>query len=751
MNANFPSSRWSSQNLLRWSRLCFSITALLVWQSPLGAQSPAAPPQEPDDFIIVSDEGDVAPADEPEEAGAAEAPQVPRKLPTANHATEDKAASESDDAADADDNESEGESDSESEGDAAVAGNAAADAVAPIDGPAPDVPAATRAQDDETDVVGDEENIGTVRPAGKARVSAANDSTDPSTASEKAEPQAASRMAAEGASFRSVLPSVTTAEELKAAWGPAREVRETEAGQQHVYLSKPFKQVVVTVIDGKVDTILIRLDKQFEPKALAKQLMLDDVEPATIFNAKGQMLGMAFPERGVLFGFASGVPVRVGQIVLEPINSQPFVTRAEKNVRRNPADALADADYAIEIDPEYDRAHAIRARVLIQLGAFDEALAAVDKALTLMPEDADHQLTRANILYQLQRYDEASKLTDALATDAQAPPLVRAQAEKLRGDLLSRGPERKFDVAIKHHTEAISQAEKVSTSNAGPVRRAAKELLVEAHVAVAYDIAWGNWQQKAKVVPRWIERATSFCDNLIAQDFGEECVRLQLFEQSLHAYAGMKDAPDVTTTVDAMQKLARELSAAATDPRQSEVMQWQLGEALSSAMAICQQHGRSDAATQLGQLALACIEKAGKFAGITHKADFLIGKIYYRMGAIEAVDREEHAKAVAWYDKAIPLLERPMPPGALPECGRTGEMFVSMAVTYWEAEKRDEAIRLTQQGANLMKSAVERYGFPNEALSVPYGNLASMHAGVGNNAESKRFAEMASHAEKLRR
>jgi hypothetical protein len=78
-------------------------------------------------------------------------------------------------------------------------------------------------------------------------------------------------------------------------------------------------------------------------------------------------------------------------------------------------------------------------------------------------------------------------------------------------------------------------------------------------------------------------------------------------------------------------------------------------------------------------------------------------------------------------------------------------MFVSMAVTYWEVAKRKEAIRLTQQGASLMDVAIKQYGFPSEALSVPYSNLASMHAGVGNNVESKRCAKMAAKAETLRR
>lgn len=752
MKVRFTRLHWV-RTFLRWAfACCFCMAAIRTGQSPLHAEIPP----EPDEYVIVSDEGDVAPADDATDADAAEESEPtadeaePREMPTEDEPSDNDAADN--DAADNDAAADEAEYAAEELSDEDAADAHATDDVAPIGGPAPGVPTPAKPEGAEPEEVGDEETVGTIRPAAKAKSAEATAAeSDESATDDDNSKEADSRPAVEGASFKSVLPSVTTEEEMKSAWGPAKEVRKSESGMQHVYYTKPFKQVVVTVVAGKVDTILIRLDKQFEPKVLAKQLMLDDVEPATILNAKGQMLGMAFPERGVLFGFAAGLPVRVGQIVLEPINSQPFVTRAEKNYRRKPAAALVDADYAIEIDPTYDRAHAVKARVLMQLGQFELALTAIEKALSLMPDESEHQLTKANLLVQLQRYPEAKSLVDALATDRLASPLVRAWAEKVRGDLLSVGPERKFDLAIKHHSEAIQRAEKVSTASAGNIRRAAKELLVEAHVAVAHDIAWGNWQQKSKVVPQWIDRATSFCDNLIEKDFGEDCIRLRLLEKSLGAYAGMKDAPEVTETVDAMTRLGRTLASEPLAPGQSEVMQWQLGEALSSAMAVCQQQEKFDAATQLGQQALACFKKAGKFGSRCPDSDFVVGQVFYRLGAIQAVHRSAHAKAVVWYDEAVPLLEKPTPPRARPELGRTGEMFVSMAVTYWEVDKREEAVRLTQQGANLMESAVKQYGFPQEAMSVPYGNLANMHAGMGHDGESKKFAEMAAKADTVRR
>jgi hypothetical protein len=128
-----------------------------------------------------------------------------------------------------------------------------------------------------------------------------------------------------------------------------------------------------------------------------------------------------------------------------------------------------------------------------------------------------------------------------------------------------------------------------------------------------------------------------------------------------------------------------------------------------------------------------------------------IGKLYYRLGAIQAISQTEHSKALAWYEKAVPLLESPAPVSANADPGRLGEMFVSIAVSYWESGNRDEALRLTQQGASLMEGAVAKNLLSQSALGVPYGNLSSMHAEMGNSGKSEQFATMAAKLDTVRR
>lgn len=722
---------------LRWLfGLCWMITIDVAAVSLLAADLPS----EPDNYVIVSDEddrGSVEPERLPaDDESAEETPQEQEPEKTSTDGQKKPDALKKSGGKSLEDDTTSKESTERN----VVEDESSAEEVAPIDKPAPEVPPPV----DETEVEADESETRV------ARRSNDQEESDPDEiAARPHEPIA--RPAVEGASFKGVLPATTTVDELEKAWGPPKEVRKAETGMEHIYFMKPFKQVVVKIVDDKVDTVLIHLEKQFEPAVLAKQLLLDDVEPATIYNSKGQMLGMAFPERGVLFGFASGTPVRAAQIVLEPINSQPFVTRAEKNLRRYPEEALVDVECAVEIDPQYDRAHAVRARVLLEMGKNQEALTAAEKAASLTADEPEYQLLIVKARFALQQYERAEKLAEKLITDEKCTAIVMAQAHQVWGDAIVAGPSRAFDKSIAHHTEAIKLAEQVSKSSAGPVRRAAKELLVDAHLAVAQDVAWGNWQQKSRVVPKWIDRANAFCNNLEGRDSDALPLRFRVYEHTLHAYAGMKGSPDCTETIDKLTQLGRKLVENETNAVRRQTLAWRLGEAMSSAMLIAQSQNQPDAGSQYGQQALAYFEQAGKTGENWPGREHVIGRVYYRLGAMQAVDQSEHKKAIAWYDKAVPLLEAPAPPDAVADQGRVGEMFVSMGVSYWENGNREEAVRLTQQGAKLMESAVDDEQLPQTALLVPYGNLSSMHAGLGDSTQSKRFAEMAAKVETIRR
>jgi len=120
------------------------------------------------------------------------------------------------------------------------------------------------------------------------------------------------------------------------------------------------------------------------------------------------------------------------------------------------------------------------------------------------------------------------------------------------------------------------------------------------------------------------------------------------------------------------------------------------------------------------------------------------------MGAVYAIHVKDPEKAVVWFERAVPLLERPIP-AALADAGRHGESFVSMGVSYWATGNHDEALRLTRQGMKLMEQAVKDGTLDEAALRVPYTNLATMHRFLGDDEQADAFGEMAAKATESRR
>ena len=69
-----------------------------------------------------------------------------------------------------------------------------------------------------------------------------------------------------------------------------------------------------------------------------------------------------------------------------------------------------------------------------------------------------------------------------------------------------------------------------------------------------------------------------------------------------------------------------------------------------------------------------------------------------------------------------------------------------MAVSYWQQGEKEQALELTEMGADLIEKAVAGGVMNQEVLAVPYGNLATMHKMLGNTSEAAKYAELESNA-----
>jgi tetratricopeptide (TPR) repeat protein len=380
------------------------------------------------------------------------------------------------------------------------------------------------------------------------------------------------------------------------------------------------------------------------------------------------------------------------------------------------------------------------------MGDLEKALSSSSEAVRLEPENPQFCVTQAQVLGQLGRFREAiGEAEQALKTTDQRPH-VKARALCLLGDLVASSPTPDYRKAIGYHMEAVKLADALASDPHPAIRLAAKEALIDAHLGAAHDIAWGNWKEKQKAVTRWLERATTLADDLIKNDEGSQVYRLRVATRALAACVGARGEVDPTPWAEDALRVGQALIASADDPSRKAQFRWDLGTALYDALQVYQIRGQHDTAMKYGELAIQYLEegKAKKSAS----AGYLLGRIYFRMGAVYALRDQNHRTAVTWFEKAIPLLEKPLPPEATPDTGRHGETFVSMGVSYWETGQRQRALLLTQHGVTLMEQAVQRNLLDKSALPVAYSNLATMHRHLGQAESAERYESLAAQIKK---
>ena len=555
----------------------------------------------------------------------------------------------------------------------------------------------------------------------------------------------------EAAAFNGVSPGVTTVGEMQKAWGQPKEIRKARDAVYYLFAVAPFDQVEVTCTNEVVASIVIRFEKAFPANVVIEQLELSKIRPVMVSNEKGDILGEAFPERGVLLSFEPspepGKPsMKVGQIVLEAISAEPFVLRAETNLDVIPSVSLRDLEQALKLQPRMGRAHWLRSRILADMQDLEKAMGASAEAVRLDPNNAQYLVTRAQILGQAGHFKEAIQTAEKGLDAAERRPHIRARALCLLGDLYASAAPPDYKQAVQHHSQAIKVADELANDSHPAIRVAAKEVLIDAHLGAAHDIAWGTWKEKDKAISKWLERAALFAEDLIKNEGGSNLYRLRVSTRALAACVGARGLLDPTSWTEDTLRIGQTLVKSIDDPVRKAQLQWELGMALYDALQTFQIRGEHDSATKYGALAIEYLEQGQRTPNAS--TSYLLGRVYFRMGAVYALRDQNHRMAIQWFEKAVPLLEKPLPPEAVADLGRHGETFVSMGVSYWETGDRERSLELTQRGVALMEQAVKQGLLEETSLTVAYSNLATMHRYLGHTENAQRFESLAARTKK---
>ena len=213
---------------------------------------------------------------------------------------------------------------------------------------------------------------------------------------------------------------------------------------------------------------------------------------------------------------------------------------------------------------------------MLASGGLEQALKSARKAVELQPKEWTYHLTLAKVLAAGGDYPQAIQRVRDVAESAKPGSILVAQAFCQWGDYVA--PRR--NTIIRRPSNITCRR----SAWPGPWPRArrtwcgaAKELLVDANLAVAHDVGWGHWQQKVTAVPKWIELATVQADSLVADDRGAPEVQFRVQVRALAALAGMAEPADAGQWTRGAMQLGQRLIADSKDSIYSAHVAWHLG------------------------------------------------------------------------------------------------------------------------------------------------------------------------------
>ena len=548
------------------------------------------------------------------------------------------------------------------------------------------------------------------------------------------------------ASFRGVHPGKTTADELRAGWGAGEPFTREDSSRGFFWKIEPFERVEVTLDGDIVSAIRIKLAEPVAVGELAKQLEIADLRTVSILDEQGVSIGEVFPERGVIFSVKPGTQSATA-VMIEPLDPESFVLRAEGEMDTCSAYAVADLQYAIEIDPRHLRAHRMLMVLMCEQGKWQQALALAEAAERIDPTDAWTRLKRAGILVSLDRHEDARAAVESVKTITNAPPLVAAQAERLLGRIALAGPKPDHQKAVEHFAESIRRSSTLLTKRSPAVQQAAREIMLDAHLGTAQAIAQGTWQQKSRVIPKWMARSEAVVAECKAEPDVQQALELQLCRGALAVAAGSTESVEPLPWVKRLLEVRDRMGDTVKDPWRRREIDWETGLGLLDALSAAQIRGDASDMLDNATLTAAYLERGGEHRELTDKERKNVGDLLFRIGIMHSLQRGDHATAVTWFDRVIPLWEGNPRLERDGEAGQLGESYISMAISYWQVDRRDDAMALSRRGVDLMVAAVDAKQLDERALAVAYGNLATMYAEQGDESQSQTYAELASRAE----
>lgn len=545
-------------------------------------------------------------------------------------------------------------------------------------------------------------------------------------------------------SFAELVPGVSKAAQVLEVLGEPRLSLQQGERLIQTYMLEPYERVGVVMRGDLLESVHLHLSKTLPLEEFVGQLELPVAEGVDLRLAQTAALERLFPERGVsLICQEKAGQAFVTQVSFHPIRELDFLQAARQLEYSRFTRALQLARYAQQLNPESTAAIAAEARVLAHAGEQIPALKALGRVTQLAPADLPSQLLQARLWAETGHASNAIQQVRQLRNSTSTPSVLRARAALLLGQLIDRRTDK--GVVIQYHEEAIERVRQILPELAGRERNEALLLLVDAHRSMAGVVASGSWEAEktAAASLRWLEIADKLSVHLATRGVAPGLVQLDGTLAQLEVQATLRDEADESAMVQQLESIAQAMLEGETDPLLIRELHWKLATGLFHAAQMARHRGATDESIGLALKADKQIATAKSPRQSALSGQVLLGGLHFLIGSQYAIARQDHDRAVIWYEKALGLLDQSGMETTWTERGWHGERLVSMGLSFWQSGNRARGLELTEKGNLWVETAVKEDNFPRQHLAVPYGNLAFMYRALGQMQRADKFAEQA--------
>jgi len=553
------------------------------------------------------------------------------------------------------------------------------------------------------------------------------------------------------AGFQGLVPGTTSEAEILEKLGEPKEkqVDEDSTEATWVYEIGPFPQVELTVHEGKLVSVHAQFANPRPIEEIQNELGLAKFAAVPIFKEDDALDSLHYPERGLFVNVADGDVHQGTSIVLAAPDGLGFVLRARHDRSSQLRQQMADLEQALEIDANCEPALAMQLRLWHEMGFPEEALKRAEAMHAQHADFALVELELAQLQIQHRQLDAAREhLKHVLGKlNPQTPYHCRARLLLVDVDRLAMkrtAEESDCRPLVDELSQIIRVAAEITKQGANFEQRVdAREIVLLAHLHAARIISESQWSNREATVATWLTKAESVASKQLEQGYAPPCILLTVWETALECENSLAGKLDPLPVLDRMTRQVDPWLVANKDPLFQRFMRPRYASALLHGARTLQLRGDVQRASIYARRALDIAGQLAQQQPPHREAEILLGEAYFHLGAIYGVAREDHEKALTWYDHAEPLLTAPIPAWCASHRVIVGDQLVSIGISNWELGQKQRGIELSEKGLANLQAAATDGDAPKSSLTTALTNLSYMHSAVGNRDKAREFTELA--------